>query len=427
MTTEAKVGAFTLAGLALFAGVIIMLSGFKLGGSKDYTLYAGFRQVVGIEPQSLVRLSGVPVGSVQDVRNDGRGVTVTMQINEGVQIPKNSQVVIGANGVMGDKFINILPGDSNAGWVENGEYLQGQDEASMDDMVNNLTKLVVEAQNLLEGMNKVIGNGDFQASFIQMAINMRDATAHIKGMTAAMEAVAVNNQGNISQLLTNLNMTTASLNRTMNSVESMMANLATVGADPQTAENLRITLDNIAKSSEQIRVITEGVAKVAGDEKTIEDAKATIHNARELTDKAKEVKKQLDSIKTEASVDVLYSGARRDWDTNLNFTVGMEQGPFLNMGVEDIGDTNRMNFQVGKRQGAMAARVGAIHGEAGIGLDAYGGKNFKFMADAYNFNDFTLRLGAQYRLAGDTWLFGQWQDVNHRDRRAAYIGLKQAF
>ena len=29
MTTEAKVGAFTLAGLALLAGVIIMLSGFK--------------------------------------------------------------------------------------------------------------------------------------------------------------------------------------------------------------------------------------------------------------------------------------------------------------------------------------------------------------------------------------------------------------
>ena len=38
MSVEAKVGAFTLAGLALLAAVIIMLSGFQLGGNKGYTL-----------------------------------------------------------------------------------------------------------------------------------------------------------------------------------------------------------------------------------------------------------------------------------------------------------------------------------------------------------------------------------------------------
>ena len=72
MSTEAKVGAFTLVGLALLAGVIIMLSGFKLGGDKGYTLYAGFNQVVGVEPQSVVRLSGVPVGKVKKIQNDGQ-------------------------------------------------------------------------------------------------------------------------------------------------------------------------------------------------------------------------------------------------------------------------------------------------------------------------------------------------------------------
>ena len=60
MSVEAKVGAFTLAGLALLAAVIVMLSGFKLDNGKGYKLYAGFKQVIGVEPQSLVRLSGVP-------------------------------------------------------------------------------------------------------------------------------------------------------------------------------------------------------------------------------------------------------------------------------------------------------------------------------------------------------------------------------
>ena len=67
MSTEAKVGAFTLAGLALLIAAVLFLSGVSLGGHKGYALYAGFRQVIGIEPQSMVRLSGVPVGTARSV------------------------------------------------------------------------------------------------------------------------------------------------------------------------------------------------------------------------------------------------------------------------------------------------------------------------------------------------------------------------
>ncbi|MBE6091759.1 MAG: MCE family protein [Selenomonas ruminantium] len=427
MSVEAKVGAFTLAGLALLAAVIIMLSGFKLDSDKGYKLYAGFKQVIGVEPQSLVRLSGVPVGKVLSVENDGKGVTVAMQINEGVQIPKGSQVSIGSSGIMSDKFINIAPGEANAGFLEDGDYLTGLEEMGMDEMIKSASQVMGQAQELLTSMNNIVGNETFQMSIVQMMANIRDTTAHISGMMAAFENMANANQGNVNQMLTNLNMVTGSLNRTMSSVEAIMGNLATVGADPQTAENLRITLDNIAQTSDKIRVVSEGLAKVAGDEKTIEDIKATIHNARELTGKAQKVKTQLDSIETHTEVSALYSGQKGNWDANFGFTVGMEQGPFLNIGVDDIGDTNKVNFQLGKRQGNFAARAGAIHGEAGVGLDAYAGKNFKFSADAYNVNDFSLRLGAELKLMEDTWLMGQWQNVNKRDHRAAYVGIKQYF
>lgn len=426
MSVEAKVGAFTLAGLALLAGVVIMLSGFRLGGDKGYTLYAGFKQVVGVEPQSAVRLSGVPVGKVKSVANDGRGVTVTMQINDGVQIPKGSQVSIGSSGIMSDKFINITPSGDGA-MLSDGDYLTGIDEAGMEDMFQNLSKVVVQAQDLLQSMNNIVGNAEFQTSIVQMAINMREATAHIDGMMAGFEALVNANQANITQLLTNMNTITASLNRTMNSVEAMTANLATVGADPQTAENLRLTLDNIAKTSEKVRIISEGMAKVAGDEKTIEDVKKTIHNARELTEKAKKTKQKLESIKTNGELSALYSGSAHDWDTNWAFTAATDKGTFLTMGLEDIGEANRADFQLGKRKGNFAARAGAIYGEAGVGLDAYAGKNFKFSAEAYDFDDVSLRLGAQYRVKDNTWLMGQWQNVNERDKRAAYVGLKQSF
>ncbi len=126
MSTEAKVGAFTLAGIALLVSVVLLLSGLSLGGHKGYTLYAGFKQVVGIEPQSTVRLSGVPVGSVRGVANDGGGVTVTMDIKGDVKIPRGSRVTVGSSGVMGEKFVNIIPAGPENGWVTDGDYLIGR-------------------------------------------------------------------------------------------------------------------------------------------------------------------------------------------------------------------------------------------------------------------------------------------------------------
>ena len=427
MSTEAKVGAFTLAGLALLVSAVLLLSGVSLGGSKGYALYVGFRQVVGIEPQSTVRLSGVPVGAVRKVANDGGGVTVTMDIDGDVKIPRGSRVTIGSAGVMGEKFINILPAGAENGYVADGDYLIGEDEQGMDTLMDGIDKTLGQVQELLNSVNDVLGNKDLQRSLVQSMVNIQDVTKRLDRTMAVLENLAVSNQGQVASIITQLNSATAGMDRTMQSVEAMMKNLETVGADPQTAENLRETLSNITDASARVVRITQGLENVIADEKTQEDLKATIHNARELTEKAKKVKKQLDSIETHAEVTTLYSGQKRDWDTSMGFNIGMEQGPFLNMGVEDIGETNRINFQLGKRQGNLAGRVGAIRGAAGVGLDAYAGKNFKFSADAYDFNDLSVRLGAQVRVMDNTWLMGQWQNVNKHDKRAAYVGLKQYF
>lgn len=129
MTTEAKVGAFTVVGVVLFVAVAMLLSGVSLSGHKGYTLYAGFKQVIGVEPESVVRLSGVPVGKVKSVRNDGGGVTVALDIDGKAKIPKGSSVTVASAGVMGEKFINILPGKDQGIYLGDGDYLIGQEEA----------------------------------------------------------------------------------------------------------------------------------------------------------------------------------------------------------------------------------------------------------------------------------------------------------
>ena len=55
MTTEAKVGAFTLVGIAILTAVLLQLQGFSFSTSRNYTIYVGFTQVVGLAPEADVR------------------------------------------------------------------------------------------------------------------------------------------------------------------------------------------------------------------------------------------------------------------------------------------------------------------------------------------------------------------------------------
>ena len=142
MSVEAKVGAFTVGGLMLLGGATAGLGNFHFGGSDDLILYAGFSQVVGLMPQSDVRLSGVLVGKVIKIANEGTGVTVTMSVDPEVKIPKQSKVSIASSGVMGEKFINFQPKVDNGEYLQNGEYLYGIDEAGMDQMFDGMSKVM---------------------------------------------------------------------------------------------------------------------------------------------------------------------------------------------------------------------------------------------------------------------------------------------
>lgn len=430
MSTEAKVGAFTLVGLGLLAAVIVMLSGFRLGGSAGYTLYAGFGQVVGIAPQSQVRLSGVPVGQVTDVANDGGGVTVTMDIGRDVKIPRGSRVTIGSAGMMGEKFINILPAAAGNGWLEDGDYLIGEDETGMDNLLAGMDKVLGQVQEALGSVNQILGNKDLQTSLVQVLVNMQSMTGHLDRMMATLESVATQNEGQVLAIMSQLNHATAGMERTMQDVEAMMANLATVGADPRTAENLRRTLANMADASERIVHITEGLDNVAGDPRTQADLKQTIANARALTDKARHMLGKVDDLEVKPQLDVMYSGGEHDWKTDFNVDVGKKQGTYFRLGVDDIGDGDKGNVQVGRHfgSGAVSLRGGLVNGELGAGLDLKAGKRFQISVEGYDPDDAQLRLEAAYDVTGKgTSVIGQWDHVNDGERRRAYVGLRHSF
>ena len=433
MSAEAKVGAFAVGGLMALSSAMYAVGDFNFGSEDDLTLYAGFKQVVGLKNQSSVQLSGVPVGNVAEITNDGAGVTVKMNIKPEVKIPKNSAVTIASTGVMGEKFINILPSRDDGNYMQDGDYLYGTEEADMNTMFESMNNVMAKVEELLQSVHEIVGDQTFQSSVVEMSKNMKDASENMNNLMSTLSRIAANNEGNVGQIMEQINATLASMTRSMENVEHMTNNIDQFAGNPQTVHELQATLKNISDTTKNVASMAENMNKFAGDPKVAEDLKATVSNAKSITERADKIlgkvqgaSDKISKIDVKPSVEVLYSGKASDWNTNFNLNVASGDTS-LNLGAEDIGDGTKLNAQVGKKFNSFGARAGIVAGKPGLGLDAYAGDKFKFSVEGYDPNDFKLRLKSQYKVTDSTYILGEWHDVNHKNDRAAYVGIKQEF
>ena len=109
---ELSVGVFVLLGIAAIAYLTIKIgTGASISGDT-YPLEARFSNTGGLHTGSSVLLSGVTVGRVEAVRMDPSDYSaiVTLRIVSGVRLPTDSMASIKTSGLIGDKYISLLPG-----------------------------------------------------------------------------------------------------------------------------------------------------------------------------------------------------------------------------------------------------------------------------------------------------------------------------
>jgi len=112
-TTEVLVGGVVLAaaiGFAVYAGQATGLS----KSSDGYELNASFRSLEGVGVGTDVRLAGVKIGTVTDVELNPQTYRADthFSVQEGIDIPDDSAIVVSSEGLLGGNFVEIMPGGS---------------------------------------------------------------------------------------------------------------------------------------------------------------------------------------------------------------------------------------------------------------------------------------------------------------------------
>lgn len=125
---EVLTGAAVLAaaiGFVLYATQTTDLS----GQAGSYPLRASFRSVEGITVGSDVRLAGVKVGTITNLQLNPETffADATIALQNTIQLPTDSAILISSEGLLGGNFVEIIPGGAleNLGAGEEIEDTQG--------------------------------------------------------------------------------------------------------------------------------------------------------------------------------------------------------------------------------------------------------------------------------------------------------------
>src|SRR5918995_7377589 len=109
---EAIVGTVILAAIILFFMGTTWLSGRSIRSNSDDYWKIQFRDAGNLKASSPVRISGVPVGRVEDIKLlDAGKVLVFVSIPDRIQPKVDATASIVAVGFVGDVAVELNPGD----------------------------------------------------------------------------------------------------------------------------------------------------------------------------------------------------------------------------------------------------------------------------------------------------------------------------
>ena len=367
MSTETKVGLFTFIGIVLLGLCIFALGSFSI--TKGYDITVHFTDVSGLPAKSNVRLNGVEVGKVKELKIDGGEILAILKINEGVIIYKDSKFAIAATSLIGTNYLQIEQGNASSGILPPGSHVTGM---SLPSITNMITDALSSIQNLTGGIND---NGKFA-----------------EDLNAALENLR-NLSGNLNDLIFSLR---PYLTKSMQEVSELTKASNEVMQDLQTGKGLFPAL--------------------VSDEKMKQDVEQTLANIKQVSDDAKQFVGQMAKFRIFWLFDTYYQpdGNLSNSDLFVKFVPGNGY-TYYSAGVANLGNKDNMpkNNKDFRDYNQIDARLGVYNnwGDLAVGMIRGSGGVRAAVKPFYKANSFVVK---NFTLYGEATDFGRNRVINGR-------------
>ena len=136
---ETLVGLFVLLGILALTFIALRAANLASFGNRDgYLLQARFDNIGGLKVRAPVRSAGVVVGRVKAIKLDPKTFQglVTMEIEHGLQFPRDSSAKILTNGLLGDQYIGVEAGGDDKNLAAGDTVTQTQSAVVLENLIS---------------------------------------------------------------------------------------------------------------------------------------------------------------------------------------------------------------------------------------------------------------------------------------------------
>lgn len=272
--------------------------------SNYYELGATFETVSGLKKNSPVWFRGKEIGYVKEIISSSDEIGVIFLVESGIKVPKGSIATIGAQGLFGEKYLEIIPPNFNSGDIlKQKSVLPGKTTVSLTDLgekgeisLEEMRIALRQVQEFLVSLNKIIGDEEVQNSVKQGIHKIGGVEDEAKGMMADIRILANESKKTVIQteeMIDNLNdIVEDSLLK--NNLKEAIVNFKNASVKfNQVANNLnemfnKETRDDISQMINNLNQAADNLNKIVGDKEMHKDVQEIVFNLKELTKDVKE-------------------------------------------------------------------------------------------------------------------------------------------
>ena len=194
ITNEFKVGLMVVLSLLIFSVLIFKLGAFDFT-KKGYMVSVLFNFASGLTENAPVRLAGVEVGKVEEIKliyGDETKVKMSVWLDADTELRADCRANIATLGLMGEKYIEINPGSQNAPLLEPDSTIVGEDPFQMEafakkseNIAGNLDEAITDIKKLANSVNDLVVENREEIDGIMenlevTSVNLKDLSEDIK-------------------------------------------------------------------------------------------------------------------------------------------------------------------------------------------------------------------------------------------------------
>lgn len=120
-------------------------------GDSSFILYAPFNKTDGLMNGADVRVSGIKMGRVvEQTMNNHYQVRVKMAFFMPVELSSDSAAIIETDGLLGSKYLELIPGGDDKVLKSGDELIYTQDAVVLSELMNKVNDYMREKKNIGE-------------------------------------------------------------------------------------------------------------------------------------------------------------------------------------------------------------------------------------------------------------------------------------